>query len=92
MKPFESTELVTGSDITLKGTVSGSAPFEVSWFLNDKLITSNKRHNMSVQKDTVILQISNCEARDAGTYRCVVANDVGEASCSCQVSLKGQLK
>lgn len=89
VKPFESAEFVKGSDIVLTGTISGSPPFEISCFLNDKLIRSNKKHQIHVQKDTVTLQISDCDSKDDGTYQCTVANDVGETACSCQVSLKG---
>lgn len=89
VRPFESAELVTGSDIILEGTVSGSPPFEISYLLNDKLIRDDKRHKISVVNNIVTLQISNCETGDAGTYQCTVANDVGETSCSCQISLKG---
>lgn len=89
VRPFESAELVKGSDIILETTVSGSAPFEISCFLNDKLIRNDKKHKISVEKDTVTLQIINCESGDAGTYQCTIANDVGETSCSCQISLKG---
>lgn len=92
VRPFESAELVKGSDIILEGTVSGSAPFEITCFLNDKLIRSDSRHQMSVENETVTVQILNCVSEDAGTYRCTVANDVGETSCSCQISLKGQSK
>uniref|UniRef100_A0A8C2ZPX6 Ig-like domain-containing protein n=1 Tax=Cyclopterus lumpus TaxID=8103 RepID=A0A8C2ZPX6_CYCLU len=88
VRPFESAKLVKGSDIILEGTVSGSPPFEISCFLNDKLIRSSKRHKMSVENDTVTLHISNCEAGDAGTYQCTVASDVGETACCCQISLK----
>lgn len=89
VRPFESAELVKGSDIILEGTISGSAPFEISCFLNDKLIRNDSRHQISVENDTVTVQILNCVSEDAGTYRCTVANDVGETSCSCQISLKG---
>lgn len=89
MRSFESAELLKGSDIILEGTVSGSAPFEISCFLNDKLIRNDKRRNISVENDTVTLHISNCEIGDAGTYQCTIANDVGETSCSCEISLKG---
>lgn len=89
VRPFKSAEVVKGSDIIFEGTVSGSPPFEISCSLNDKLIRIDKEHQISVENDRVALQILNCEARDAGTYSCTVANDVGETSCSCQISLKG---
>uniref|UniRef100_A0A3P8SVR7 Ig-like domain-containing protein n=1 Tax=Amphiprion percula TaxID=161767 RepID=A0A3P8SVR7_AMPPE len=87
-RPFESAELVKGSDIILEGTVSGSAPFEISCFLNNKLIRNDKRHKVSVENDTITLHILNCENADAGTYQCTVTNDVGETSCSYHISLK----
>lgn len=90
VRPFESAELVKGSDIILEGTVSGSPPFEISCLLNDKLSRPDKNHKISVENNTVTLHISNCESGDAGTYQCIVTNDVGETSCSCQITLKGQ--
>ncbi|KAM4608731.1 titin-like [Polymixia lowei] len=88
VRPFESSDFVKGSDIILEGTVSGSSPFEISCYLNDKQIRNDRRHTISVQNHTVTLQISKCEAGDAGKYQCTVANDVGETSCCCHVSLK----
>lgn len=89
LRPIESAELIEGSDIILEGTISGSPPFEISCLLNDKLIRNDKGHKISVENETVTLQLSNCESKDAGTYQCTVANDVGETSCSFQISLKG---
>ncbi|KAI4795897.1 hypothetical protein KUCAC02_029578 [Chaenocephalus aceratus] len=87
-RSFESAELVQGADIVLEGLVSGSPPYEINCFVNEKLIRNDQRHKVSVEKDTVTLHISKCEMADAGTYRCSVTNDVGETSCSCQISLK----
>lgn len=92
VRPFESAELVKGSDIILEGTVSGSSPFEISCFLNDNLIRNDKRHKISAQNNTVTLQISGCVSGDAGTYQCTVTNNVGETSCFFQISLKGSSK
>lgn len=89
MRPFESAELIKGSDIILEGSVSGSAPFEISFYLKEKLIRNDKRHKISVDDGTVTLHISKCEAGDAGEYQCTVANDVGETSLSCHILLKG---
>lgn len=88
-RSIESVELVKGSDIILEGVISGSPPFQISFLLNDKLIRNQKGHKISVESDKVILQISNCESKDAGMYQCIVANEVGETSCSFQLSLKG---
>lgn len=89
LRSFESAEVVKGSNIILEGAISGSAPFEITCFLNDKQIRNDKRHLIGIENDTVTLQISNFESGDDGMYQCTVANDVGETSCSCQISLKG---
>lgn len=92
LRPFESAELVKGSDFVLEGAVSGSPPFEINVLLNDKLIRHDRGHKISVENNTISLHVSNCESTDAGLYQCMVSNDVGETSCSFQVSLKGQFR
>lgn len=76
----------------MEGTVSGSPPFEISCLHNEKLLRNNTVRHMSVENNTVTLHICGCESRDAGTYQVTVSNDVGEVTCSCQVSLKGQFR
>lgn len=89
LRPVDSAELMEGSDIILEGTLLGSPPFEISCLLNDKLIRNDKGHKISVENDRVTVQLLNCEKKDAGTYQVTVSNDVGETSCSFQISLKG---
>lgn len=81
--------MVKGSEMILEGQVSGSAPFTVSFYKNTKLIRNDKRHRLTVKDDLVALQILAVEAGDVGLYQCTVENEVGRASCDCQVTLKG---
>lgn len=92
VRPLESAELVKGSNVVLEGTVSGSGPFEISCYQNDKQIRNDRKHKIGVQSGDVTLQISNCEAGDTGNYRCTISNEVGETSCYCHISLKGSLE
>lgn len=92
IKPFESAEFVKGSELLLDGSVSGSAPFEISYFLNEKLMRNDKRRQVKVESGKVTLSICKCESCDGGTYRFVLTNDVGETSCECHVTVTGQLK
>lgn len=73
----------------LEGQVSGSSPFTLSFYKNTKLIRNDKRHRITVSGDLVVLQVLAVEAADVGSYQCVVENEVGKASCDCQVTLKG---
>lgn len=81
--------MVKGSELMLEGQVSGSAPFTVSLYKNTKLIRNDKRHRITVKDDLIALQVLAVEAGDVGLYQCTVENEVGRASCDCQVTLKG---
>lgn len=81
--------MVKGSELMLEGQVSGSTPFTVSLFKNTKLIRNDKRHRITVKDDLIALQVLAVEAGDVGLYQCTVENEVGKASCDCQVTLKG---
>lgn len=81
--------MVKGSEMMLEGQVSGSVPFTVSFYKNTKLIRNDKRHRITVKDDLVALQVLAVEAGDVGLYQCTVENEVGRASCDCQVTLKG---
>ncbi|XP_076857247.1 titin-like [Brachyhypopomus gauderio] len=88
VKLFESKEVVKGSDVVLEGSISGSAPFEVSCMKNSKQIRNDRRHIISMMNDVVTLQILKFEPGDAGRYECTVGNEVGQTSCDCEVLLK----
>ncbi|KAJ8012937.1 hypothetical protein DPEC_G00048070, partial [Dallia pectoralis] len=88
LKTFESKETVKGSDVVIEGVVSGSAPFEISCYQDTKLIRSDKRHRINVQDGVVSLLILKCESGDVGKYQCTIANEVGQTTCDCQITLK----
>lgn len=89
MRSLESKDVVKGSELMLEGQVSGSAPFTVSLYKNTKLIRNDKRHRITVKDDLIALQVLAVEAGDVGLYQCTIENEVGRASCDCQVTLKG---
>uniref|UniRef100_A0A3B4YAT3 Ig-like domain-containing protein n=1 Tax=Seriola lalandi dorsalis TaxID=1841481 RepID=A0A3B4YAT3_SERLL len=89
MRSLEPKDVVKGSEMMLEGQVTGSAPFTVSFYKNTKLIRNDKRHRITVKDDLVALQVLAVEAGDVGLYQCTVENEVGKASCDCQVTLKG---
>lgn len=81
--------MVKGSEMMLECQVSGSAPFTVSFCKNTNVIRNDKRHRITVKDDLVVLQVLAVETGDVGLYQCTVENEVGRASCDCQVTLKG---
>ncbi|XP_034061419.1 titin-like, partial [Gymnodraco acuticeps] len=88
VRSLEPRDVVKGSEMMLEGQVSGTVPFTVSFYKNTKPIRNDKRHRISVKDDLIALQVLAVEAGDAGLYQCTVENEVGKASCDCQVTLK----
>lgn len=89
VRSLEPKDVVKGSEMMLEGQVSGSTPFTVSFYKNTKLIRNDKRHRITVKDDLIALQVAAVEGGDVGVYQCTVENEVGRASCDCQVTLKG---
>lgn len=92
MRSLEPKDVVKGSEMMLEGQVSGSTPFTVSFYKNTKPIRNDKRHRVTVKDDLVALQVLAVEAGDVGSYQCTVENEVGRATCDCQVTLKGRFR
>lgn len=79
-----------GTNALLQCEISGTGPFEVSWFKDKKQIRSSKKYRLFSQKSLVSLEIFSFNSADVGEYECVVANDVGKCGCSATHLLKGQ--
>uniref|UniRef100_A0A8C4S5P7 Ig-like domain-containing protein n=1 Tax=Erpetoichthys calabaricus TaxID=27687 RepID=A0A8C4S5P7_ERPCA len=87
-KVLESMDVVKGTDVILQGEVIGTAPFDALWYRDSKPVRSSKKYKIMSQNGTVSLHILKCDAADIGKYQCTVSNDVGTASCDCDVTLK----
>lgn len=70
-------------------TVKGSPELLVTWFLNDKEISSGEKHKMSFKDGQAVLEILNLIVTDSGNYTCEVLNDAGCESCSTVLTVKG---
>lgn len=70
-------------------TVKGSAELHVTWFLNDKPLSSSEKHKISFKAGQATLEIINLSESDSGNYTCEVMNEAGCESCTSQVTVKG---
>lgn len=89
VRSLEPKDVVKGSEMTIECQVSGSSPFTVTFYKNSKVIRNDKKHRITVKDELLALQVQVVEAGDVGSYQCIVENEVGKASCDCQVTLKG---
>uniref|UniRef100_A0A0N5ALN6 Myosin light chain kinase, smooth muscle n=1 Tax=Syphacia muris TaxID=451379 RepID=A0A0N5ALN6_9BILA len=68
--------------------VSGSIPYQVSWYKNDSTVSSCGRFQLdSSESGTYKLICHSAQVDDMGIYRCVLNNAVGIAQSSCKVNV-----
>ncbi|XP_076805528.1 myosin-binding protein C, fast-type-like isoform X3 [Clavelina lepadiformis] len=61
---------------------------KIRWFKNKTEIIDNPKYKMTQAMGIVQLEIRRARVGDAGTYTVTAANELGEASCSCDVTVK----
>ncbi|RWS15514.1 twitchin-like protein, partial [Dinothrombium tinctorium] len=77
-----------GIGVKLLACVSGKPTPEIKWFKDGKEL-SRFEYNMTHADGVVTLDISSCTIEDAGKYKCVASNYLGEAETTCQVIVEG---
>lgn len=84
-------DVVRGSMAVFACKVTGTAPFEITWFKDNKQITSSTKHIITHADDVMRLEIRDCDLLDVGSYQCMLANEVGSCTGSAAMSMKGWL-
>uniref|UniRef100_A0A672FZ46 Ig-like domain-containing protein n=1 Tax=Salarias fasciatus TaxID=181472 RepID=A0A672FZ46_SALFA len=79
--------VVKGSTVAFDCKLAGSAPFNVTWFKDQKPIKSSQKF-LIVDGEKVGLKVQDCREEDVGAYRCVVTNEVGSCESFASLSLK----
>eukprot|EP00062_Callorhinchus_milii_P005911 gi/632946090/ref/XP_007888385.1/ PREDICTED: titin-like [Callorhinchus milii] len=87
-RKLEHTEVVKACEVTLECEVTGTGPFDVTWYKENKQISSSEKYKMITQNFVVSLYILKVDVSDVGDYKCTVANEVGSCTCNCGVKLK----
>nr|XP_002130191.1 myosin-binding protein C, cardiac-type-like isoform X2 [Ciona intestinalis] len=93
MKP-EFTQLLNGRRIVenYNGTLSCALKCnprpKIKWFKNKIEIIDNPKYKMTQSMGIVQLEIRRARAGDAGNYTVTAINELGEASCSAEVTVK----
>jgi hypothetical protein len=77
----------------LECQVQGTPKPDVTWFQNDnKISNTSTKHKQTIKAGTgnnydVTLEISNLTPTDAGTYKIVVKNRIGEITANVNLNL-----
>lgn len=88
-KDLQTVEAVKGAAAHLECEVTGTAPFEISWLKNKKVIATDQKYKVVSQDSLSRLEIKSFESADVGDYQCVISNDVGKVTTKAQAKLKG---
>lgn len=90
MKVPQPVEGLKGKDVSLYCEMSGTAPFQITWFKDRKPLTESRKYKMVSEGSLATLHIIGIELSDAGEYECKVSNSVGSDTCHTSVKLRGQ--
>ncbi|XP_067825187.1 myosin light chain kinase, smooth muscle-like isoform X2 [Heptranchias perlo] len=84
-QPLSDVTADESSTVTLQGTVTGTPPITISWFLNGK---AAKFGRASFNNGVVQWVVEDCLPEDAGIYGCVAENTAGRTSSSATVTVR----
>lgn len=78
-------EVLEGNDTSFEIVVSGDPEPVVEWFLDEKLISNDKRHMLKDHGAVHSLTITDIQLDDEGIYECVAKNSAGKTTCDCEL-------
>ena len=87
LKKMNNIELCEGDLARFDVRVSGTPQPDVKWLKNDTTLEGEPRFEFLSDDDMHSLELTNCLLSDAGTYRCIAANEAGQTSCSADLTV-----
>lgn len=90
VKAPQPVEGLKGKDVSLYCEMSGTVPFQITWFKDKKPLMESRKYKMLSEGSSATLHIIGIESSDAGEYECKVSNNVGSDTCQTSVKLRGQ--
>lgn len=90
IRAAQPTEGLKGKDVSLYCEMSGTAPFQITWFKDKKPLMESRKYKILSEASSATLHIMSIEASDVGQYECKVSNSVGSDNCQTSVKLRGQ--
>eukprot|EP00061_Rhincodon_typus_P010516 g34865.t1 len=87
-KTLETINAIKGSDVVQQCEISGTSPFEITWYKDKRQIRASKKYKITYENHVASIHILKVETPDIGEYMCVVKNDVGGDTCIGTLNLK----
>ena len=86
--PLANTEAREAGEVVLECVIVASPQAEVSWYHDNNLIRQAENIKMYSEEDRHRLVLKELEVGQAGKYKVVARNRLGESSSSCQLDVK----
>uniref|UniRef100_A0A3Q2V704 Ig-like domain-containing protein n=1 Tax=Haplochromis burtoni TaxID=8153 RepID=A0A3Q2V704_HAPBU len=81
-------EGLKGKDVSLYCEMSGTAPFQITWFKDRKPLMESRKFKLVSEGSSATLHVIGIEPSDAGEYECKVSNSVGSDTCQTSIKLR----
>ena len=91
-KKLEDLEVDAGEEARFDARIFAVPEPQVEWYRRSKKILDEGRfvHVDAIEEELFTLIIEQSEAEDAGPYKCVASNEVGQTSCEAQLTVRGK--
>uniref|UniRef100_A0A3P8Y232 Ig-like domain-containing protein n=1 Tax=Esox lucius TaxID=8010 RepID=A0A3P8Y232_ESOLU len=89
---LDNQDVIPGSTVVLKSAFTGTPPFTIKWFREDKEITTGGKSFIKKDASSSFLELHSVKTSDSANYTCQVANDAGKVTCSAVLFVKGSSK
>ncbi|XP_053375508.1 titin homolog isoform X2 [Mercenaria mercenaria] len=86
-QPLSDVTVISGKKASLTCIINGEPKPEITWRKNGLIIGQMFDFKQTYNNHVAELEISETCARDTGCYECIAANEKGEISTSCQLTV-----
>lgn len=88
LKP-QSQDVIPGTTVVLKSAFTGTAPFIIKWFREDKEMLTGGTCFIKKEANSSSLELHSVKPYQSAKYTCQVSNDAGRVSCTAALFVKG---
>lgn len=89
MKSLEDLTVISGNEFSFEVLCFGNPSPNFHWYKDDVEIKNGLKYEISSEKEVSKIMIKSTTIEDAGSYKVIAKNDLGEMSSSAKVIVTG---